>query len=114
METPVRVRVRMLGIRNQYFTANRSIFEEQSERVGGSFVEDPPPFAAACTDGMLLLFNVRYDVTVRVNAACLTIPLEDLRQDPALHALWQEAGKPVTLEQAKKHFRFPTADATTN
>jgi hypothetical protein len=76
-------------------------------RIFGRFLEDPAPFIAPCTDGLLIAFNVFLGpMSVRGHAGLLD--RAKLKAFPTLEEVWETAAKkPMTLRGALLHFGFP-------
>lgn len=76
-------------------------------RMLGRVVEDPPPFIAPCSDGLLILFNI-FGGPMSIRGHAGVLDATKLKAFPTLEEIWKNAPKkPMTLRGALLHFRFP-------
>lgn len=76
-------------------------------KAQGRFVEEPPPFIAPCSDGLLVVFNV-FSGPMALSGHAARVDLEKLKRWPTLEEIRKEAPKkPMTLRGALLHFGFP-------
>lgn len=105
------LRLFVLGLAGEALEVDKSVFETQAAKLGALFVESPPPFAAACKDGLIFIFNIVMG-PMDVRGASITLD-EAMLEEPAnstYRGVWTRANKPMTVSEAKVHFKFPAQE----
>jgi hypothetical protein len=98
------------GAENDVFYAPSALFMNSALKVGGEPIFSPPPFAAPCTDGLLIIYTLR-----RSSGDCsdvhggyiliTTAELAHLENEP-IGRSWQRAEKPADCATMLKTMGF--------
>lgn len=102
MTAPVRVSI--LGTQDDAFYCPRDIFTRSATRLGGEPIFSPPPFAAPCSDGILIIYTLCTAAcpgeTVDVRGGYILVPKEILEAqhvEASISVSWGKAQKPTTM-----------------
>ena len=107
------IAVSVLGSEDDVFYAPPALFMRSALAVGGEPIISPPPFAAPCTDGLLIIYTLRRssgDLEAQdVHGAYIHIRASELetemRGEPAA-ILWSRAQKPSDCATMLKRMGF--------
>lgn len=105
------IAVSVLGSENDVFYAPPALFMRSALEVGGEPIFSPPPFAAPCTDGLLIIYTLRRssnDVQDLHGGYILIRASEletEMRGEPAA-ILWSRAQKPSDCATMLKRMGF--------
>jgi len=111
MAAPVRVSV--LGTQDDAFYCPRDIFTRSATKLGGEPIFSPPPFAAPCSDGILIIYTLHTldcgGAAVDVRGGYILVPkelLETQHVETPIAVSWSKAQKPTTMAAMLQQMGF--------
>ena len=99
MPRPIKVAMLGTGNSDDAFYCPPEVFMKSALRLGGEPIFSPPPFAAPCTDGLLIIYTLRRSSIdgVDVHGGFIFVSKEELEEehgDEAVTRYWEKAQKP--------------------
>lgn len=91
------IAVSVIGQQDDVFHVAPELFLSSAMRLGGEPIFSPPPFAAACSDGLLIIFTFRRSSgnIHDIHGGYILIDRETLEKgDHPAAPLWHRAPKP--------------------
>ncbi len=92
------IAVSVLGTQDDVFHVAPDLFLTSATRMGGEPIYSPPPFAAPCSDGLLIIFTFRRAAgldTYDVHGGYILVDRQTLEKGEHPAALaWNRAEKP--------------------
>lgn len=103
------IAVSVIGTQDDAFHVAPELFLSSAMRLGGEPIFSPPPFAAACSDGLLIIFTFRRSSgnLHDIHGGYILVDLETLEKgDHPAATLWRRAPKPADAVTTLKTMGF--------
>lgn len=106
------IAVSVLGTPEDVFYVTPDVFTTSAMKMGGEPIFSPPPFAAPCTDGLLIIFTLRRSSgdLHDIHGGYILLDRSTLEsgQHPA-STLWSRADKPADAATILRSMGFSEA-----
>ena len=105
------IRVSVLGTTNDAFFCPPDLFLNSAMQLGGEPIFSPPPFAAPCTDGLLILYTLRKSSGSihDLHGGYILVTKEELQGklgNEPIALFWARADKPANMASMLKRMGF--------
>lgn len=93
----------LLGTSDESFFCSRDILQRSAEKLGGEPIFEVPPFAAPCSDGIIIVYALQTpggDAREDIRGGYVLVPrdlLEEEYEETSIARAWQKADKPTTV-----------------